>query len=193
MKKLALVALAAALSIAPAFAMAATNTDNGPPTTGGRVGAGGPPGQNLYLHTHSIVSATITPACTRVSANDAPFGNVQPSNVKAQTTLAVSWDCGAGIRPVVSFESFTSHPCAMNDGGTNNIPYKIYANGFSGDNLCNADNSHPPTDFYKTTAGEAGNSFHVFNVETGNLINGNGVSLYPTGNYSDQVEVYLEF
>lgn len=188
MKKLALSLLACALVVAPMMASAANNVDT-TPKDGGRLTP--PDGQHLYLGVPVQVTAKITPACTRLAVHDTSFGNVQPSTTHAETPLTVNFECGQGVQPVISFESTT---CTMSNG-TQAINYEVYPSqpAVAGTGLCNHNGSAPPTLFYQTTVSDSGSESHIFNLQTGDLVNSAGHAIYAVGTYTDTLNVYLEF
>ena len=191
MRKLALCALAAAMALTPAFvstaAYASTSTTV---QTGGRDVS--PNGQGLYIGTPINVQITMLNACSSLTANDVNFGSVTPSSSQPTLTngLLVSYICGGGIQPIISFSS--GNGCQMTNG-SQNIFYQVYpAAPAAGTGLCTS-GSAPPSVFYQTTPGEAGSSGHYFTMQTTNLINGAGQAIYEPGTYNDTLNVYLEF
>jgi len=190
-RKLALCALAGALALSPVLiataASASTSTTVQP---GGRDVS--PNGQGLYIGTPITVSINMQNACSSLTANDVAFGNVVPSSTQPTLTngLLVSYVCGAGIQPIISFSS--NNGCTMTNG-TQNILYEVYpSTPAAGTGLCTS-GSAPPSKFYQTTPGEAGTNGHYFTVQTTNLINGSGQAIYQPGSYTDTLNVYLEF
>ncbi len=192
MKRLARYAMALALVAATTTTAMAQSLSDSNPKTGG-YGA-----QSLYLQNVVPVTLTINPACTELDTTNAiAFGSTQPTTATPlQAPFGVTWNCSQGVNPRLYFQSSNglaagSSSCLMTNG-SNQVAYTIVdqADGASGPNYCQAAGFNP--NLIDPHIG-AGPGAEFFNAQIPQLISNSGFTYPATGNYSDNLNVYLEF
>ncbi len=175
----------------PAGAMAQVLSDNTPKT-------GGYGAQNLYLQNVVPVTLTINPACTTLDTSNAiSFGSTQPTTATPlQAPFLVSWNCSQGVNPRLYFQSTNGlaagAPGCLMTNGANQISYTVVdqADGAGGPNYCQGAGFNPNLlDGHVGT----GSGAAAYWAQVPQLISNSGFTYPATGNYSDNLNIYLEF
>lgn len=192
MKRFARYAMALAMVAATTTTAMAQSLSDSSPKTGG-YGA-----QNLYLQNVVPVTLTINPACTSLDTTNAiSFGSTQPTTATPlQAPFGVLWNCSQGVNPRLYFQSSNglangNSNCLLTNGA-NQIVYTVVdqADGASGANYCQGSGFNPS--LLDPHVG-AGSGAEFFNAQIPQLISNSGFSYPATGNYTDNLNVYLEF
>ncbi len=192
MKRFARYAMALALMAAiPTRRWPKSLSDNNPKT-------GGYGAQNLYLQNVVPVTLTINPACTTLDTSNAiSFGSTQPTTATPlQAPFLVSWNCSQGVNPRLYFQSTNGlaagAPGCLMTNGSNQISTRssIRRTAPAARTTARAPASTPTC---STATSATGSGAAAYWAQVPQLISNNGFTYPATGNYSDNLNVYLEF